>query len=105
MNKKVANCCFKTTKSTFCAPSSYCKERYINYEGEKLMLKWNVTHIKEYCPREAVRRKRRRPNEDIVGIILIVAALLVLFLVLPAWVIAVIVCAAMIALGLIWLLT
>lgn len=69
------------------------------------MLKWKVYHVKEACPREAVRRKRRKPYDDIIGVILIVAALLVLFLVLPAWIIAVIICAVMVSLGLIWLLS
>ncbi|MDR1620161.1 MAG: hypothetical protein LBS18_05825 [Clostridiales bacterium] len=68
------------------------------------MLHWKVCYVKDNCPYEVVRRKRKH-RQGHVGVILICAALLVLFLVLPAWVIAVIVCAVLISLGLLWLLT
>ncbi len=70
------------------------------------MLHWKVCWSKE-PPRDCdcVRHRKRRRHENIPGIVLIVAATLVLFCVLPLWVIVVLACAVLLALGIVWICT
>lgn len=67
---------------------------------------WKLCWTKE-TPRDCdcVHHRKRRRNRGIPGIVLIAAAVLVLLCVLPLWVIVVMTCAVLLALGIVWLIT
>ncbi len=68
------------------------------------MLHWKVCWGREPirdC--DCVHHRKRRRDKSILGIVLIVAAVLVLLCVLPLWVIIVLTCAVLLALGIVWL--
>ena len=70
------------------------------------MLHWKVCWTKDPpCDCECVRHRKRRRNRNIPGIVLIVAAVLVILCILPLWVIALNPSAVLIALGIVWLCT
>ncbi len=64
-----------------------------------LWWKWCCRRAAEY---ECVRHRKRRARRDFVGTVLIIAAILVLVCCLPAWIIAIMVCATLIGLAVIW---
>ena len=67
------------------------------------MLHWKVCWSKE-PPRncDCIRHRKRRRNKNLLGIVLIAAAVLVLLCVVPLWVIAILACAVLLALGIVW---
>ncbi len=69
------------------------------------MLHWKVSHVKDKSPCEAIRRRRRQPRTKVIGIALIAIAALLLLLVMPVWMITVIICSALIGLGVLWFLS
>lgn len=63
------------------------------------MLQWQVRYVKDSYPYLEVHKRKRRQNRNYMAVILIVSALLILLFTLPAWIIVVMACAALISLG------
>lgn len=63
------------------------------------MLQWQVRYVKDNYHHLEVHKRKRRQNRSYMAVILIVSALLILLFTLPAWIIIVMACAALISLG------
>ena len=69
------------------------------------MLHWQVCHFKGPPECDCVSHRKRRRDKQIPCIVLIIAAVLVLICCLPVWVLVVMACTILVALGIVWLCT